>query len=286
MAQTPEGVASHELNVVARHVLLDTLEILGNHAESVTVVGAQAVYLRTQEVALAVAAYTSDADLCLDSEKLSSDPRLEVAMREAGFELRSTDHPGLWQRHEQVGDTEAPVEVDLLVPEGIAGKGRRGVTIPPHGRHAAGRVPGLEAALVDRDRLSIPSLDSADPRVAQAYVAGSAALLIAKAYKLHERVNGRDQSRLQNKDAGDVLRLIMSESGDPVDVARRVRELTDDGRTADVTEAGLRYFRSLFGTPAATGTQMAVEALAGAMDGPTVEALAPGYVSDLLAELT
>ena len=45
--------------------------------------------------------------------------------------------------------------MDLLVPAGVApgNPKRRGVDLNPHDRSATRRVPGLEAALVDRDRL-------------------------------------------------------------------------------------------------------------------------------------
>lgn len=58
--------------VVARSVLLDALD-------------AQAVYLHTGAVELAVAAFTTDADLTLDPALLQPAPEIEAAMMAAGF---------------------------------------------------------------------------------------------------------------------------------------------------------------------------------------------------------
>ena len=52
--------------VVARSVLLDALDALGAQREAVILVGAQAIYLHTAAVELAVAEFTTDADLTLD----------------------------------------------------------------------------------------------------------------------------------------------------------------------------------------------------------------------------
>lgn len=75
------------LYVAARRALLDALEALGEHRRSVVLVGAQAVYLITGEGDLAVAPFTTDADLALDPSRLQPDPRLEAALTAAG------DHP-------------------------------------------------------------------------------------------------------------------------------------------------------------------------------------------------
>lgn len=60
--------------------------------------------------------------------------------------------------------------------------------MPPHDGWAAKKVPGLEVAAVDRSLMAISSLTPQDDRSVEAYVAGPAALLVAKAEKLHERV--------------------------------------------------------------------------------------------------
>ena len=74
-----------ELYVLARRVLLDALEALGEHREATILVGAQAIYLHTGAADLAVAEYTTDADLALDPALLAQVPPLEQALEGAGF---------------------------------------------------------------------------------------------------------------------------------------------------------------------------------------------------------
>lgn len=282
MSKVPEGVDRQDLNTVARRVLLDALEALRSQADAVTIVGAQAVYLRSPEVPFsAVASFTSDADLSLDPQRLGDAPLLEQAMTDAGFVRRSEHDAGLWVRTERVGNTVADIPVDLLVPESLSPGGRRSVKIPPHHKMAARRVPGLEAAVVDSDPMEVRSLDPyVDERVVHAKVAGPAALLVAKAYKIHQRAGENGQSRLADKDAGDVLRLMMSDAG-PDEVAERFKVLLDDPRSGETTRTGLSFLEELFGAPATLGTEMAVAALAGVVDAGRVRALAPAYVAAL-----
>ncbi len=54
------------LYVLARRVLLDALQALGDQNEAVILVGAQAVYLHTGEADLAVAEYMIDGDIAID----------------------------------------------------------------------------------------------------------------------------------------------------------------------------------------------------------------------------
>ena len=76
------------------------------------------------------------------------------------------------------------VSVDLLVPEALGGTGRRGADLGLHGRMVARRAKGMEGALVDRSRHTIAALDSADTRSHEIWVAGPAALLVAKVHKI------------------------------------------------------------------------------------------------------
>jgi len=281
VSKVPEGAPPADLNVVARRILLDALTALHPHSDSVTIVGAQAVYLRTPDLDLAVASFTSDADIGVDPTLLSGEPLLEVAMTAAGFHRRDKDQPGLWSRPEQVGDTTQDIGVDLLVAEAFSGRGTRSVTIPPHDRMAARRVIGLEATAVDADVLQIRSLEpQRDPRVLSARVGGVAALLIAKAFKIHQRANEAGQRRLTNKDAGDVLRLMMG-SDPETTVAARLRELLMNERTAGSTREGLSYLQELFGAARTQGTGMAVAALETAVAEPTIRAIAPSYMNAL-----
>ena len=107
--------------VAARSGLLDALDALIDHQSSLIVVGAQAVYLHCQDDDLPVAPYTTDADLVVNVELLSDEPKLADLLAAAGFSLKR--RPGIWINADQY-------EVDLLVPEKLGGKGRR--ELPPN----------------------------------------------------------------------------------------------------------------------------------------------------------
>ena len=62
---------------LARAGLLDALDALRAHLDAVVIVGAQAIYLHTGSAQVALAEYTTDGDVALDPELLSSDPLIE-----------------------------------------------------------------------------------------------------------------------------------------------------------------------------------------------------------------
>lgn len=281
MSRQPAGHRIEDLTVVSRRVLLDALKALRDHAEGVVVVGAQAIHLRAELAEReALASFTSDADLAIDRRGLSATPLLEDAMVAAGFQLAVT--PGTWSRLEPVGDGSAEVAVDLLIPEAFSGTARktaRGGRIPPHATTATRRVRGLEAALVDHDVLAVRSLDPEAPASTAARVAGVAALLVAKAYKIADRLADPRPGRLQDKDAADVVRLM--QLGEPRAVAGRLELLLADPDMTDVVREGLDLLRSQFGRRAAPGTRMAVTALAGGTSANLVEAIGPAFLRRL-----
>lgn len=157
------------LIVEARSALLDAVAALEIHRDSVILIGAQAIYLRTGGATFALAEATKDSDLAIDARTLGENPRLEEAMTNAGFVLNPLNRqPGAWM-------SPTGIPVDLMVPEQLAGAGsRRGVRIPPHDKHAARRAAGLEAAIIDRSPLIVESLDG-DGRSAIVNVAGPGA---------------------------------------------------------------------------------------------------------------
>ncbi|MGW2355167.1 hypothetical protein [Actinacidiphila glaucinigra] len=213
VAQVPDGVDPSQLTIVARRVLLDGLEALRDHLHAVTIVGAQAVYLRTPDAAISNAPFTSDGDLSVDPDLLEDEPHLDVLLREAGFALLRENEPGLWARHEVFGDRTVPVELDILIPRQLSPKvGRRSAKIPPHGQMSARWIEGLEVAAVDRSPMHVSSLDPSDNRNVTVNVAGPAALLVAKAFKIADRLSQAEKrpTRLTDKDAGDVLRIMMT----------------------------------------------------------------------------
>jgi hypothetical protein len=145
VSKIPEGMGDGQaLYVVARRVLLDALVALHDQDDAITIVGAQAIYLRSADLDLSVAAYTSDADLGLtDLKHLVDEPRLQQAMTNAGFVRASADLAGSWPREERVGDHVVKIPVDLLVPEGLSEGGRRSVQIPPHDKCPPAECPAL-----------------------------------------------------------------------------------------------------------------------------------------------
>ena len=233
MALVPPNVDRSAITVAARRVLLDALVALREHLDALVLVGAQAVYLRSGTLDLGVAMYTSDGDVGLDPELLRGDPRLEGALTGAGFTRDILDRdpqPGTWFQVVRIDGKDVPIAVDLLAPESLAA-GRRGADLPPHAKGSVRRVPGIELALEDHDRMPIASLEpDTDNRSLAMRVAGTSALLVAKAYKIHDRSSDSNARRRGDKDAADVYRLMA---------------------TADP-----------FGAPRATGVEMAVRALA------------------------
>ncbi|WP_051385372.1 hypothetical protein [Actinokineospora inagensis] len=267
-----------------RRVLLDALTALRDQTTAVTVVGAQAVYLRSDDVRLAVAAFTSDADVSLDPGALQDVPRLEQAMLEAGFTVGDRGQPGTWLRDERVNGKVVSIPVDLLVPQSLT-PGRRGGKIPRTATTRPGGSWGLRRPSFDRDLMDVTALDSGtDRRGIKANVAGPAALLIAKAHEIGERAVDRGRpDRLIDKDAGDIARLMMADGSGVEEVAARVRRLQADPRTVEVTNAGLRYLDELFGSPSAVGLTMAHRALA---EPPGVLPRTLAYIDELKMELT
>ena len=259
--------------VQARRVLLDALEALGEQHDALVLVGAQAIYLHTGEGDLAVAPYTTDGDIALDPAEMSPEPRLEEAMRSAGFVL-DVQQPGIW-----LGPDD--VMIDLLVPEAVGGAGRREARLGEHGNRVARKARGLEAALVDNAPMEIAAFEPDDDRRFEIPVAGPAALLVAKLHKLAERQEAAGRS--EDKDALDVhrlLRAIQTKS-----LAADLRTLGNDPRSAEVTSEAIDHLRTLFAEAAAQGSQMAARAATPLEDPEVVAASSAALASDLLSAL-
>jgi hypothetical protein len=250
-----ESTPPDPLYALARGVLLDALEALGDQRDAVVLVGAQAVYVHTGAAELAVAEYTTDSDLGVDPGALKSRPELEEALGDAGFSR--SGQPGTWVAARRLEGRPVNVDVDLMVSEALGGGGRRGARLPePHGNRAARKARGLEAALVDREMREIGALDGRDTRRFRVAVAGPAALLVAKLHKIHERVDA--PSRASDKDALDVLRLLRAVPTETF--AGELGRLRNDPLSAEVTEQAISYLRELFSSPDALGSSMAARA--------------------------
>lgn len=124
--------------VAARRVLLDALGALAEHRDAVIVIGAQAIYLRTESVpTVGIAAFTTDADLALDPDQLGTTPPLEEMMQRAGFSQNRT-RVGTWSVCVEIDGIRYPVDVDLLVPHHVAPQpGRRSAGLVGHGPNSA-----------------------------------------------------------------------------------------------------------------------------------------------------
>lgn len=237
-------------HVIARKVLFDALDALGEHRASIVLIGAQAVYIHTGDAELQTTPYTDDADLALDPRLLDEDPRIEACMTGAGFVLG--ENPGNWRGPH---DTH----VDLIVPQSMSGKpGRRGARIPPHSTSAARQSPGIEACVVDMSAMTLQALDPEDRRTHEVRVAGPAALMVAKAHKIGER-SAQSQDRVNAKDALDMFRLLRRPGPDVLAV--KLGELMNDPAAGATTRKSIEYMNVLFATANADGPSLVAAAL-------------------------
>lgn len=260
------------LYIQARTALLDALIALEAHRDSIVLIGAQAIYLRTGQADLAVTPYTTDGDLAIYPDTLEDDPLLEDAMRAAGF--APDTQPGQWVR---LGE----LRVDLLVPETLVSEeGSRGARIPPHDKRAARKVLGIEGCIVDNDQMVIASLDPADARSVEALVAGPGGLLVAKLFKLAERIG---TNRMQPKDALDIFRLLRAI--ETSELHSRLEVVMSSDMSAEIGVRALRELGSLFGEEEAAGTQMVGESLRLVENPASVKASCAALARDLLEEL-
>lgn len=234
---------------LARAGLLDALEALQRHLDALVVIGAQAIYLHTGSLDVALAEFTTDGDVAVDPDLLSSDPLVEEAMAAARFKPDP--------RPSAIGSWISPrgVPVDLMVPAAVAGVGRRGVRVPPHDPKSMRRARGIEATLTDNSKMVVRALDPADDsREFEVSVAGPAALLVAKLHKIHDRIES--PKRQDNKDAHDAYRLLRAVETDFL--ATAIGRLQGNDVGASVTADALSYLDELFASSAAApGSRMA-----------------------------
>jgi hypothetical protein len=180
-----KSAGMNTLYVVARTVLLDALEALSEQRDAVILVGAQAIYLHTGDADITVPPFTTDGDLVIEPSRLKNEPKLTAAMERALFAPGL--QPGSWLATREVNSIRTEIPVDLLVPEAVAGSGRRAARLGDHGNRAGRRARGLEGALVDYDVHALRSLTADDPRAFELRVAGPSALLVAKLHKIADR---------------------------------------------------------------------------------------------------
>ena len=267
------------LYAVARTVLLDALEALGEQREAVVLVGAQAIYLHTGDADIAVPAFTTDGDLVIEPSRLREEPRLAEAMARANFEL--SGQPGTWLTTRQVESVPTIIPVDLLVPEAVAGAGRRAARLGDHGDRTGRRARGLEGALVDHELHTLRAMAGDDLRAFEIRVAGPSALLVAKVHKIVDRNQEPQAKRLADKDGLDVLRLLRGvEARRLADGLRRLRQ---EPVSATVTGEAVDLLPELFGSDRAVGTQMAIRATERLEDPAVIAASCAALVRELLS---
>lgn len=153
----------------SRRAIINVVDVLAAHAESLTLVGAHAVLLLTMDLDVPKMP-TGDGDLGVTPGLVGDLPSIESLLVAAGYEHRTTARPGLWGRGpfgEGDGTRSFREKIDLLAPHGLSGtasRSKRGVPAlqPAHGKLAVGNVLGLELAAFNRSLMTIP--DFADSR--------------------------------------------------------------------------------------------------------------------------
>lgn len=215
----------------SRRAIINVVEVLQVHAESLTLVGAHAVLLRTTDLDVPRMP-TGDGDLGVTPGLVGDAPSIEALLAGAGYEHRTTARPGLWGRtpyDEADGMRSYREKIDLLAPHGLSGtasRSKRGVAAlqPAHGRLAVGNALGLELAAFNRSLVEIS--DFADPRLTAAvHVAEIPALILAKGSKIGERLRDPRKGPVRDKDLGDLWRLMAV--ADPAEAAEVIEEFAD-----------------------------------------------------------
>jgi len=249
----------------ARDFLLDALVVLKPHREALIVVGAQAVYEHTRQVSGLEQPSTNDGDLAVDPDLVTPSEPIYRAMLDAGFFPARPERSGIYSRRPTPPNGKPlPPTLDLIAPQSVSGSNRshRGARIAGQDNRAVSKADGLEMALVDYEWMRIgPIATSSSRPEIEAKVAGPAALLCAKAWKLYERVRDAEAGkpwRLREKDAGDIWRLMH------VSNPAEVREVFDRHQQHPLLGAAIRsgkvYLGDLFG-PAGQGRLLAANNL-------------------------
>lgn len=183
-------------------------------------------------------------------------------MKAGGFHLDSTHpQPGSWISRDGY-------PVDLLLPEAVSGRSGKGRTgrIAPHDKMSARRVLGIEGALVDYSEMRIVALTADDARAHTLKVAGPAALLVAKQYKIFDRL--AQPARQRPRDSHDVYRLLREV--EPEVFAAGFELMLGDELSAAVARDAIEHLETLFGEPGRPGAQQAAEAVAPLVEQPEI----------------
>lgn len=132
------------LYIVARTVLLDALDALGEQRDAVDLVSAQAIYLHTGDADIAVPAFTTDGDLVI--EPSPPEGRAEVGRGDGArpFPARTATRQLAVDARRRLRPHDHPHR-----PARAGGRGRRAARLGDHGDRVGRRARGLEGALVE-----------------------------------------------------------------------------------------------------------------------------------------
>lgn len=237
----------------SRRAIINVVDVLAAHAESLTLVGAHAVLLRTMHLDVPQMP-TGDGDLGVTPGLVGDLPSIEALLADAGYEHRTTARPGLWGRTpcEEPGGTRSFREkIDLLAPHGLSGtasRTKRGVPSlqSAHGKHAVGNALGLELAAFNRSLVVIT--DFADPRLTtEIHVAETPALILAKGSKIGERLQEPRKGPVRDKDLGDLWRLMAV--GDPAEMLRVIAGFADHPEVGVHVRQSIEWTAAVFRDP-------------------------------------
>jgi len=265
----------------SRRLLIDTLRALSGFADAVTVIGAHPVHVWVQDAWGPIDMQaTRDADLAVNPVFVTPDPKLLDLMNGIGAAPALRDRPGVYGYQ---AEADLPLDqrttIDLIAPEVYAGPGRRAARIAGQ-QHAASRAVGLELAIWDRHRRTLGTLNEPADRV-DAWVAGPAALLVAKTHKVRERLLEVDTrpNRLRPKDSGDVVLLMMI--SEPTGVAQVMRTQSDaHPEIAQTVADAARWLSEMYGDPTGLLRRHGVRALADRFEEPEVTQAIDTWLSD------
>ena len=213
----------------SRRAIINVLGVLTAHADSLTLIGAHAVLLRTADLDVPLAP-TGDGDLGVTPGLVGDIPSIDTLLLDAGYQHRTTARPGLWGRTpyvDRLGEQQFREKIDLLAPHGLSGTTSRSKRSPPalrahHGKLVVGNALGLELAAFNRSLLTI--VDFSDPHLlTEIHVAEIPALILAKGAKVGERLLNQHKGQVRDKDIGNLWRLMAV--ADPGHTRRRVRRV-------------------------------------------------------------
>ena len=255
--------------VMSRRLLVEAIRALDVFMEAITVIGAHAVHVWVQNAwgPIEMEA-TRDSDISINPVFVASDPKIIDLLRDIGVEPVLEDRPGVYGYTKESGlHFNTRTTFDLIVPEVYAGGGRRAARIPGQ-KNSASRAVGLELTLWDRHLLTLETFDKPFESV-RTYIAGPASLLVAKAHKVHERLEqiSTRPERLRPKDSGDIALLMMV--SDPLEVSELMfQNVQNHPEVADVVKKAARWLVEMYGnTPDAPITrQQAADSLAARFD--------------------